>query len=71
MTKKKQLPFDDQVRKMPAHERGYRAFHDGISSNSCPFPRGDQRMAWFTGWYDARMQDTLGHIFDKYGLTWP
>lgn len=33
--------------------------------------RDGRRTAWFAGWYDERIRDRLGHVFDKYGLSYP
>lgn len=51
---------------------GEQAYRDGVRVNDCPYPIGDDRRSeWMTGWYDERTFDRLGHIFKRWGLTWP
>ena len=58
------------------YEQGKSAYNTGISSNHNPYPssksisQNKDRCEWYGGWYDARIQDKLGHIFEKYGITW-
>jgi ribosome modulation factor len=55
------------------YEQGSDAYSAGKPDSECPYPpkqgNGAQRISWFNGWLDARTQDKLGHIFEKYGLT--
>lgn len=56
---------------------GEAAYAAGQDVDSCPYPSGNgangnkARSAWMTGWYDAKIRAKLGHIFDKYGMTYP
>ena len=58
------------------YEQGKAAYHTGVSSEKNPYPsmksirQNKDRCEWYNGWYDARIQDKLGHIFEKYGITW-
>jgi len=56
---------------------GEAAFVAGQTIADCPYPQGQgldgnkARSAWMTGWYDEKMRAKLGHIWNKYGTTYP
>jgi len=38
----------------------------------CPYPIGHKlRCDWWIGWYEARINYRLKHVFVKYGLSFP
>lgn len=67
----------DLPRALAEVSEGETAYADGIAVDDCPYPSGTgaegnkARAAWMTGWYDAKMRDKLGHIWAKYGMTYP
>lgn len=69
---------DRLLRKMPQYLQGMQSFALAYAMGMAdlrprnPYERGDdRRSAWYAGWYDARVQMTLGHIFEKYGIEFP
>jgi hypothetical protein len=69
MTKKK-------TNKTP-YEMGYDTFLLGGEAE-CPisikdtktYNISDYRSEWYRGYYDARIQTKLKHVFDKYRIVW-
>ncbi len=64
------------MRKLKAEKEGGVAFREGVEENPYPSDMGSGamsglRIAWWTGWYDAKVFKKLGHIFKKYNMTWP
>lgn len=59
------------ARNTVAYREGRKAYEKG--SDLCPYEQwsGDQRSSWWTGWYDARINDRLGHIWEKWGISYP
>lgn len=50
------------------YDEGELAYKSGLARDSCPYPKGDKRrLDWMSGFFEARIQSTLGHIFRKYG----
>lgn len=51
--------------KMVSYKKGYESYFN--NNEQCPYksePDGNnKRIAWWTGYYDARVQDKLGHLF--------
>lgn len=74
MAKKKQVDpeFNGEVRARLEYEEGLNAFASCYDVDDCTHPASSpERMSWLCGWYDARTNDNLGHIFTKYGMTHP
>lgn len=63
--------IDPAVRDTRDYRQGRDAFLDGVRIDSCPHRRGVSRTAWLCGYYDARTLDRLGHVFEKWNLSWP
>ena len=74
MSKNKKVPLElnPAVREHPSYEEGVNAFTSFYDIDDCEYEwHTEERMAWLCGWYDARMRDKLGHVFEKHGLEWP
>lgn len=50
---------------------GATAYALGFDVDDCPFPAGNRRTEWMTGWYDSRTKDRLGPLLERNGLEWP
>ncbi len=62
----------DDLRKSPEYIEGKTAYAAGHVE--CPHEKGGgngKRGDWWTGWFDARTLDRLGHIFKRCGMTYP
>ena len=57
--------LDPSVRKKPQYFAGRKAFAEGTDVDNCPVAVGDGRIAWLTGWYDARTYSRVGNILDR------
>ena len=55
---------------MPEYRDGAEAYREGRSVDDHDLDKAG-RNAFMDGWYDARTRDRLGHIFQRYGTTWP
>lgn len=53
--------------------QGVEDFNRGKSDKDCPFGNSNkrQRQHWFNGFYDAEVSKRVGHILQKYGLSYP
>ena len=66
---------DIDPRTVPEYYEGLRAYAETPKNlcnkaidKLCRYPStgfSTARVAWWTGWYDARVEDRLGHIFNK------
>ena len=63
-------PFDEGLRSTKEHRLGRMAYLKGEPEDACTF-LGDGRIAWFSGYFDERTSERVGHILEKYGLSWP
>ena len=60
-----------ETRETPEYHEGREAFERGFRQSDCPYPRGNHRMSWFTGWLDGRTNKRLGPLLSRYKLTFP
>lgn len=58
-------------RKLADYQRGQDAFRLMRTMDDCPHENGDMRVAWLTGWLDARTNHRLGHVLKRNGLVFP
>lgn len=51
-----------RIKKLNAYRQGREAWLKGLSESDCPYPirSGDNRMAWWCGWLDAKYSRLLG-----------
>lgn len=61
-----------------AYREGQAAFKENGATAECPYPAANvsqsytsssDRTHWWSGFLDARTDDALGHIFDRYKLA--
>ena len=56
-----------------ARQKGYQAFIDGETEcTEYPPANGssDHRKYWWMGWYDAKIEQNVGHTLEKHGSRW-
>lgn len=60
-----------------SYAEGRRAFEAGVPESENPHPSGGieafskNRLQWYKGYEEARIDFRVGHIFKKYNLSWP
>ena len=57
-------------RKLSAYQDGRQAFLDGDSVHNGDTLPKEERIAWLTGWYDQRVEQSVGKILRRYGQRW-
>lgn len=61
----------DDRRKLDAYDDGRQAFIDGKEVYEGDVLPKEDRIAWLTGWYGQRVQQSVGRILKRYGQRWP
>ncbi len=62
----------DLSRFQEAYREGKESFELGQPVDNCPYmemTKGSKH--WSRGWYDARTNKRLGHVFDRHNVTYP
>ena len=62
-----------RVEKSKEYLQGIEDFNSGKTDKDCPFNNDQKRQQqqWYTGFYDAQVNKRVGHILQKYGLSYP
>jgi hypothetical protein len=70
-------PEVDENREGTAYTEGLRAFESGCEESDCPYSTsqgggtGRDRVRWFTGYFDRRVQVKFRDLFSRFGMTHP
>lgn len=68
----KQTETTPNYRRFAEYSFGRSAFMVGLDLDDCPGNlNNNERIAWFTGWYDERINKSVGPVLKRYGQRWP
>lgn len=72
MAEEKKYENPPEVRSRGEYQEGVNAYALGCTEDESGYEQGTAaRMSWLCGWYDARTNDRLGHIFKRHGMVHP